>query len=161
VWEQTDYGDRLPWTPAVLETVAPSGGTDYESRQCVVLGAGAMAAQKHPQDEHPKTAVVAKAQSIRGQQLTQSLQCQAALGPMPAYVHPVEGELHAQAHDNAEANHEKDHRHNASFPTRELEGVHAVTFRVDFWGKMKVEELVPGPKWGRKRARLTSINKQH
>ena len=93
--EQTDYGDQHPWTPEVFKTVAPPGGTEYESRQCVVLGAGAMAAQKNPQDEPAKTAVVSAAQSIRAQQLTQSLQCKEALGPMPPFVHPVEGELHA------------------------------------------------------------------
>jgi len=142
-WAMVDYGDRLPYTPPVLKALQPTGGLDYESRQCVLWGTAGVVAQSHPSKEPAYSAVLKVAQRLRLGFLTAAQLFLAAVGAAPVSMPTIEAELRAQAHDIVTANHEKDWRFQAAYRLAELGNVLLTVIRVDYWGRIRVEELLP------------------
>ena len=102
-----------------------------------------MAAQTTPEDEPDLDKVLEIAQEIRGEGLDQAAAFLAAAGDPPELMSPVEVEVRAQAHDLVYPNHEKDWRTHVSFPCRRLKSVVLGVIRVDYWGRIRYEELLP------------------
>ena len=144
-WIMWDFKEEIPMGEE-LAALLEQAEAGVERRQCVTKTVAAGIVWRAKARRPTLEEVADKAAEIRLDQARQAVEAKAAMGEAEARVAPIEAEIRIYTHDMIRANHDKDFRSHAVFPTADLEDCKLVVIRADYKGDI-VMETVTGTMW--------------